>query len=201
MALPVLHTHPTPQHTECTLTTCPISTSYYFYQPSLPTNAIFLTIFTLALLTQLTTHLTRRRGSTLPFTLALACGSTLEILGYTGRILSHANLWAESPFLLQIICLTIAPAFVAAGTYLSLERIMHASSHVTPRFAARTCTRVFVGCDVVSLVLQALGGGMASAAYHSGKPSSTGSHVMVAGLGFQVLTLGVFMVSFICGGG
>lgn len=35
---------------------------------------------------------------------------------------------------------------------------------------------------------------MASMAYHEGRSSAVGDHIMVAGLAFQVLTLAIFMV-------
>ena len=57
--------------------------------------------------------------------------------------------------------------------------------------------RVFIPCDVLSLVLQAAGGGIASVASHQNKSPRLGDHIMVAGLAFQVFTLLVFMV--LCG--
>ena len=51
----------------------------------------------------------------------------------------------------------------------------------------------FIPCDVVSLVLQATGGGMASVASHNNQPVKTGDNIMIAGLAFQVFTLLLFM--------
>lgn len=45
----------------------------------------------------------------------------------------------------------------------------------------------------MSLLLQAAGGGLASAASHSNKSPDTGDNIMVAGLAFQVFTLLIFM--------
>jgi hypothetical protein len=52
----------------------------------------------------------------------------------------------------------------------------------------------FIPCDVISLVLQATGGGMASVASHNGDDVTTGDNIMIAGLSFQVVTLLVFML-------
>jgi hypothetical protein len=54
--------------------------------------------------------------------------------------------------------------------------------------------RIFIPCDVVSLLLQAGGGGWASIATHTGKSAEGGNHIMQAGLAFQVLTLLVFII-------
>ena len=71
---------------------------------------------------------------------------------------------------------------------------MYALGKENSRIRPETYTRFFIPCDVVSLVLQALGGGMASTASHEGRSSALGDHIMVAGLSLQVLTLAIFMV-------
>ena len=53
--------------------------------------------------------------------------------------------------------------------------------------------RIFIPCDVMSLLLQAAGGGIASVASHQNKSPNLGDHIMVAGLAFQVCTLLVFI--------
>lgn len=61
---------------------------------------------------------------------------------------------------------------------------------------ANTSCPQFIPCDLVSLLLQAAGGGLASSASHSNNASGvkTGDNIMVAGLAFQVLTLLIFMI-------
>ncbi len=62
------------------------------------------------------------------------------------------------------------------------------------RMLSLTSLFQFIPCDVISLVLQATGGGMASVASHNGTSVDAGDNIMIAGLAFQVLTLLVFMV-------
>ena len=95
---------------------------------------------------------------------------------------------------MQIVCLTIAPAFLAAGIYLTLSRIVLVFGPENSRIKPLSYPRIFIPCDVMSLLLQAAGGGLASAASHSNKSPDTGDHIMVAGLAFQVLTLFVFIL-------
>jgi hypothetical protein len=52
----------------------------------------------------------------------------------------------------------------------------------------------FIPCDVLSLVLQATGGGIASVASHKGSPVDTGDDIMIAGLAFQVFTTLIFIL-------
>ncbi|KAF4625683.1 hypothetical protein G7Y89_g12481 [Cudoniella acicularis] len=179
------------QFENCTFATCELSTSFWYYRPSLPANAIFLSLFSLSLLLFLVTYTVTRRFGIFTFTLIACC--SLEILGYLGRVLSYSNPWHETGFLLQIVCLTIAPSFMAGGIYLCLRNIVYAFGPENSRIKPETYTRFFIPCDVISLVLQALGGGMASTASHEGRSSALGDHIMVTGLAFQVLTLAVFM--------
>jgi hypothetical protein len=166
--------------------------SYWYYRPSLPANTVLLSLFSLSLIFFLITYaLTRRFGT---FTFALTACCTLETLGYLGRIISYSNPWHQTGFLLQIVCLTIAPTFMAGGIYLCIRNIVYAFGAENSRIKPETYTRFFIPCDVVSLILQAMGGGMASMAYHEGRSSAVGDRIMVAGLAFQVLTLAIFMV-------
>jgi hypothetical protein len=54
--------------------------------------------------------------------------------------------------------------------------------------------RIFIICDVLSLVLQATGGGMASVATHQNHSAAVGNHIMLSGLCFQVFTLLIFIM-------
>lgn len=83
---------------------------------------------------------------------------------------------------------------MAGGIYLSLRRIVCAFGKENSRINPETYTRLFIPCDIISLVLQALGGALASEASHQNRSSALGDHIMVAGLAFQALTLAVFMV-------
>jgi len=135
---------------------------------------------------------TRRRG--LIFIVAFLFGLLCEIIGYAGRIMSWENQWDKNGFLTQIICLTIGPAFMSGGIYLCLRRIVTAFGPENSRIAPKWYTRIFIPCDVISLVLQGAGGGMASVASQQvGGDITTGDNIMIAGLVFQVFTLMIFI--------
>lgn len=175
----------------CTVETCPIDSSYYFYRVSIGANAAFLALFSISFIGFIITYALTRRATA--FTVAMLCGVILEVLGYVGRIMSWQNQWNDNGFLMQIVCLTIAPAFMAGGIYLCLRRIVYAFGPENSRIAPESYTRIFIPCDLGSLLLQAAGGGIASAASHSGKSPDTGDNIMIAGLSFQVFTLLIFM--------
>jgi hypothetical protein len=119
---------------------CPINSSYYFYRMSLPANAVFLALFFISLFGFILTYAITRRATA--FTVAMVCGVALEVIGYIGRILSWHNQWQQTGFLMQIVCLTIAPAFLAAGIYLCLRRIVYAFGPENSRIRPETYTRL-----------------------------------------------------------
>ncbi|KAM5346824.1 hypothetical protein ACJ41O_009829 [Fusarium nematophilum] len=166
--------------------------SYYQYRLDLGPNAAFLAIFGASLLGFIATWVVTRKGTA--FNVALILGLICEVLGYAGRIMSWQNPWSENGFLIQICCLTIGPAFMAAGVYLCLRRIVSAFGPENSRLPPEYYTRIFIPCDIVSLILQALGGGMASVASHQRKDPKTGSDIMIAGLAFQVVTIFGFIL-------
>ncbi|KAK7552289.1 RTA1 like protein-domain-containing protein [Phyllosticta citricarpa] len=177
---------------KCTLSTCPLSDSYWAYRPSLPANSFFLALFALSLVLYLCQGIFSKRF--LGFTVAMVSGDLLEVLGYVGRIMAYHNPFSEDGFLMQIVCLTIAPAFMAAGIYLCLSRIVSTFGAQNSRLAPLSYPRIFIPCDIISLLLQAAGGGLASAASHSNKDPSAGNNIMLAGLAFQVFTLLIFIL-------
>jgi uncharacterized membrane protein YecN with MAPEG domain len=91
-----------------------------------------------------------------------------------------------------IICLTIAPVFFAASIYLILSRIIvHYGIHHA-RISPKAISLTFMSCDFIALVLQATGGAIADTA-STPQGSHVGTHIMVGGLGFQVLSLLLFI--------
>ncbi|KAN0111007.1 RTA1 domain containing protein [Hyaloscypha variabilis] len=179
------------QYVNCTIETCAIDTSYYYYRVSLPANATFLALFSISLIAFIATYAFTRRGWA--FFFAMFAGVVLEIIGYIGRVMSWKNQWNQPGFVMQIVCLTIAPAFMAGGIYLCLRRIVYAFGPENSRIRPESYTRIFIPCDLLSLILQAAGGGLASSAGYSGTSPITGDDIMVAGLAFQVFTLAIFM--------
>lgn len=126
----------------------------------------------------------------------MVIGLALEIIGYTGRVLMHYNPFLKTNFLTYLIPLTIGPVFLAAALYLCLSRIVVV--YITEKeksfslLKPRTYTLLFIGCDIVSLVLQAVGGAIAAVADDRVKIRK-GSNIMVGGLSAQVASLLLFM--------
>ncbi|KAF3920450.1 hypothetical protein ABW20_dc0105213 [Dactylellina cionopaga] len=126
----------------------------------------------------------------------MTLGGILEVVGYIGRVGGAKDPFmglGGQAFLIQICCLTIAPACYAAGIYLCLARIVVAFGSDISRIKPRWYTYIFITCDILSLVLQSIGGAMASTANNDQAALDAGTNITIAGLAWQVFTMTLFM--------
>jgi hypothetical protein len=152
----------------CSLSTCSVELwGYVKYQPSLPGNLLFLILIDLLALAQLILGPYHHTGLVC---LSMLFGLASESTGYVARVLLHFNPFSRVYFLMYLICLTIGPAFIAAAIYLSLGRIVVVYGEAISRIKPRTYTLFFMGCDVISLTIQAVGGGIAASAPLDNQP-------------------------------
>lgn len=166
---------------------CPVEASTYGYYPNLGGNIFFTVFYGVCGVFQLGLGLYFQSWT---FGVALVIGAFLETAGYIGRVLMNDNPWSPPAFKLQIVCLILAPTFVAAGVYLTLKHIIIYLGPEHSRLKPKLFTWIFIGCDVGSLILQAAGGGVAAAAGNTDQMLlKTGDDIIIAGIAFQVATM------------
>jgi hypothetical protein len=170
---------------------CPVESSIYGYYPSLPVNAFFLAWFAVLLVANLGLGI---RYKTWTYLIALGLGCLSEVIGYAGRILLHSNPYKKAGFDTQIVCLIIAPAFVAAGIYLTLKHLTLCFGAEYSRIRPMYYTWIFISCDILSLILQGAGGGISATSSTDYKKQKAGNDLALAGIVFQVATLLIFGV-------
>jgi hypothetical protein len=172
---------------------CPVSATTYGYRPNLGGNAFFCAAFGLLALLQVGLGI---RYRTWTWLIATVIGITMECLGYGGRLIMYQNPWSQSGFELQVVMLILAPSFLSASVDLTLKHIVivfgKQYSHIKPALY----TWIFISLDIFSIIMQAIGGGVSSAANHgtSFNPSllKTGNNLMLAGIAIQVAQLVMF---------
>ncbi|KAK2791441.1 hypothetical protein FQN52_004875 [Onygenales sp. PD_12] len=166
---------------------CPVEATTYGYYPNLGANAFFAAIFGLCTIYHVVVGIKARAWT---FTIALGMGAALEMVGYIGRIIMHKNPWNKGAFETQIVCLVLAPSFTAAGIYWSLKHIVLYLAPEKSRFQPRLYPWIFIGCDIGSLVLQAVGGGVAASAGRENLDMlNVGNRIIITGIAFQVATM------------
>ena len=178
---------------QCTLDICSLIVSNWGYLPNVPGNVFFVIIFALIFLLQIPLGVWKKTWGVL---IGMTIGSALEAVGYVGRIMAHNQPFQFNPFLIYIIFLTIAPAFLSAAIYVCLTRIIVVYGQSNARFSPRIYSVVFMFSDFVALVLQGSGGGLASV--NAGKDADKaqmGINIMIAGLAWQVVSLTIFAIA------
>ncbi|KAG9387774.1 RTA protein [Pyrenophora tritici-repentis] len=112
-----------------------------------------------------------------------------EVIGYIGRVMLNLNPSSMNsslqPHTFTIVLLT-------AGIYLSLGRVIVAIGAEISRLTHKMYTYIFVGCDILALILQAIGGDVATTPKdHRG--SRSGVNIMIAGMISRVITMALFL--------
>jgi hypothetical protein len=90
-----------------------------------------------------------------------------------------------------VVLLTIAPAFLSAGLYIMLKRLVLLFGPQYSRISPNAYAYIFVSADVVSIILQGAGGAISAIAKEK-TFLDQGVDIMIAGLVSQVFTLTIF---------
>ena len=157
---------------------------------NIPANAIFTALFGLLFIVFVAWMFT---GKQIYFGVCFACGTVLEFCGYFARTLAAKDYANPDKYLCQIICLTMAPAFIMAGIYYILGqlRIVYGNYGILP---PSWYTYLFIFCDVVSLFTQAVGGAIAATEVRRYIFRPTGTNIMIAGISFQLFSMTLFVI-------
>ncbi|KAF6057495.1 RTA1 like family protein [Candida parapsilosis] len=120
-----------------------------------PGNIIFLVVFAISFLWYIVILAKSRYWW---FNVAFFCGAALEFLGFLGRVLSFNDMTYFPYYLLQLIVLTIAPAFIMGGIYFLLGQLVIIHGRQFSVLKPLWYAYIFIACDITSLVIQAIGG-------------------------------------------
>ncbi|GAA5855634.1 hypothetical protein JCM8547_001626 [Rhodosporidiobolus lusitaniae] len=157
----------------------------YGYDPSLAAAIVYILVFSLITIVQ-TVQVGRSRIWWLS---VLVVGGLGEIIGWAGRLWAAKNPYSLNGFLTQIICLILAPCFFSATIYGILGMIVRA---IGPQYSAIrpwAYLALFCTADLIAIVVQAIGGAKAALALKNDDSSESGTHIMVAGIAFQLFTM------------
>ncbi|TVY13435.1 Sphingoid long-chain base transporter RSB1 [Lachnellula arida] len=152
------------------------------YRPSLAAGTIFLTLFFLSACTHLFQAIRYRKWWLSLFVLGAGC----ECLGWIARTAAWKCSYSPALFTMQIAILIFSPAFTTAGIYIILFRMIPLLGKHTSPFPPKLCLLLCLAVDIISLSLQAAGGGLASKSFHEDTDTRPGTYTMVAGILFQL---------------
>ncbi|AFR95340.1 hypothetical protein C343_03436 [Cryptococcus neoformans C23] len=162
-------------------------TSPYGYTPTEWVTIVFIVLFSVSGALHLVQATIFKYWIVFP---TIAVGIALEIIGWAGRYWSNQNILYNPPFLMQIITLIIAPVFFSAWDYTILGIAIQNLGRQYSMLAPKAYVALFVTCDVISLILQAVGGGWAASSDFPVPKAPT--NIMVAGIIFQLASMIIF---------
>ncbi|EKM50092.1 uncharacterized protein PHACADRAFT_130668 [Phanerochaete carnosa HHB-10118-sp] len=122
-------------------------------------------------------------------TIFLAGGG--EIAGWVGRTMSSFDVTNRTGFMIQIVCLIIAPTPLLASIFIIFSSLTQKIGTWYSRLSPRLC--MFLALDIVALLIQGGGGGIAAGA-NTDSQQKLGSNVMLIGIIFQTVAMVVFML-------
>ncbi|KAL4785897.1 RTA1 like protein-domain-containing protein [Aspergillus varians] len=177
--------------------------SFYNYGPSLGAAAVFAAFYTLAFIGTVVQWLRFRPVVWLVMVIA----SAMEAVGYISRSISTQNTSARTAFVLQFALLVLAPVLMAGALYVLFGRIIF---QVVPKeqrtfkicwVPPRWVTPIFVGFDIVALMLQLIGALMITSGKHTTQADidnfNRGRDLALIGVIVQIAAFGIFTVAAI----
>ncbi|KAE8322583.1 RTA1 like protein-domain-containing protein [Aspergillus sergii] len=157
----------------------------YGYQPSLAAGVFFSILFSILMISHVV-HCIRRKTW---WCMVFAIGCLVEVLGWAARTWSAQCPYTKSAFLMQLATLVIGQDncdMLRTGIYLLLGYIIRSFGRKSSYFRSDCYFWFFTVCDIISLAVQAVGGALASAALSAHRDMSNGTHIMIAGIAFQM---------------
>ena len=114
---------------------------------------------------------------------------SVEVIGYTARIVSHNNTAKLMPFAIQNALILLAPVLFSASIYMTLSRVIRSvGGENYSVFKPRWLTSIFVTGDILALSIQSGAAGMMVVS----SLASLGEGIVVGGLAFHIVIFGVF---------
>uniref|UniRef100_A0A8H7XW50 RTA1-domain-containing protein n=1 Tax=Psilocybe cubensis TaxID=181762 RepID=A0A8H7XW50_PSICU len=161
----------------------------YGYIPSKAATIIFVSLFLVSTVIHCVQAIKYRKWY-LIYT-AGVCGM-LEFAGWIGRLWSAFSPQSMTAYKLQATCLVFAPTPLLAATFVIFGQII---KRLGPSFSRLQPKRfVFCTCDVLALVVQGGGGGIAASATDNPSQIDLGSRIMLVGIVVQLVVIIGFSV-------
>jgi len=160
--------------------------SPYQYVPTKGIAIMFIILFSLSTIVHMRQATSYRMWWLWP-TVGL-CG-LLEVIGWSGRLWSSISPLLGTPFKMQIVATIMGPTPLLAANFVIFGAIIHRLGAQYSRLNPTLYAIFFLSCDVISLIIQGVGGGMASAEFGNDEDPAKGGHVMLGGIAFQLFVI------------
>ncbi|KAJ6552974.1 RTA1 like protein-domain-containing protein [Mycena capillaripes] len=168
--------------------TVALNQTAYGYVPHEGVAILFLTLFGISTLLHAAQATYHRMWWLFPT--ACLCGVG-ELIGWSGRLWSSFSPRLGDPYMMQITTTIISPTPLIAVNFILLSRIIARLGPAYSRLTPKSYTRIFLTCDIIALIVQGGGGGIAASS-HKIKSQQLGGNIMLAGIVFQFIAICVY---------
>ncbi|KAJ4488398.1 RTA1-domain-containing protein [Lentinula aciculospora] len=165
--------------------------SFYGYVPTEWICILFVVLYALSTVTHIGQACWYRLWWMIPT--AGFCG-ILEILGWAARLWSSHSPGLAEPYEMQITCTILGPTPLIAATFVILGRVIEQLGTSYSRLSPRMYTIFFCSADVISLIVQAVGGAKAAGAVARSTSPVMGGRIMLGGIVFQLAVITVYVI-------
>jgi len=164
--------------------------SLYGYTPTEYICTLFIGLFGLSALIHLGQSCRYQLWWLLP---TVVFAGFAEAIGWSGRFGSSQNPEQLTPFLIGMVCTIIAPTPLAAANFIILGRIIRELGSCYSRLPPLWYTIIFCTFDIISLIIQAIGGATASNALENGNSPTIGGNIMLGGIALQMIAITIYI--------
>ncbi|KAI0778234.1 RTA1-domain-containing protein [Trametes elegans] len=169
----------------------PQQENLYGYVPDRDVCIIFVVLFSISA----AIHLAEAVYFRMSWLFATAVFSGVaEIIGWSARLWSSYSPFSQDPYIMQLCVTIIAPSPLVAALFILFGRISERLGEYYGRLSPMWYSIIFLTCDIISLVTQGVGGGIAGSSIGHESDVDLGGNIMLAGIIFQLASITVFVV-------
>ncbi|KAI0651904.1 RTA1-domain-containing protein [Trametes meyenii] len=169
----------------------PPQENLYGYVPDRDVCIIFVVLFSITAAIHLVEAIYFRMSWL--FATAVFAG-VAEIIGWSARLWSSYSPFLQDPYIMQLCVTIIAPSPLVAALFILFGRISERLGEHYGRLSPMWYSIIFLTCDIISLVTQGVGGGIAGSSIGHQDDVDLGGNIMLAGIIFQLASISVFVV-------
>ncbi|KAM0285828.1 hypothetical protein ACHAQH_001290 [Verticillium albo-atrum] len=170
---------------------CPVEATLYGDYFTAIACIFFAAIYTICLLTQVYFGYLSKAWS---FAIWLGIGTFFELAGYVARTVMSKDPWNFNAFFVQNLTLILGPTLIAAAISITFKNVVIWYGAEYSWLRPSLYPWVFVGTDMISIVVQSAGGGLSAAFSDNPDMMSIANTMLIGGTIFQVINMAI------CGG-
>ncbi|KAI0778232.1 RTA1-domain-containing protein [Trametes elegans] len=166
----------------------------YGYTPTRAVCIIFVILYCVSTLLHIGQAIRSRAWWLLP---SAALAGAAEVVGWVARTKSSYDPSARMAYIIQTSILVLAPTPFVAALFVGFGRISARLGSEYSRLSPRWYSRIFLTCDILSLLVQGGGGGIAASSFDDIDKQKLGGNIILGGLIIQLISMSVFCY-FMC---